>query len=103
MPGRISFGSASNSPRLPANAAPPNSRRRHVPMKVPMNELLNNLLQRLDNVKEVGGEWSALCPAHADHRNSLSIGQGEDGRLLLCCHAGCSTEAILAKLNLLAV
>src|SRR5690349_16358150 len=102
MSGRISFENAWNSPPLLANAATPNSRRRHVPMKAPMNELLNRLLQRLDNVREVGGQWSALCPAHDDHHNSLSIGQGEDGRVLLHCHAGCSVETILAKLDLLA-
>lgn len=39
--------------------------------------------------------WLAKCPAHDDHRASLSIGEGEGGRLLLKCHAGCTFDAIM--------
>ncbi len=47
-----------------------------------------------------GSGWTASCPAHDDRRASLSIGQGEDGRVLLHCHAGCAAEAVLARLGL---
>jgi hypothetical protein len=51
-------------------------------------------LHRFKNVRRSGDGWTALCPAHNDERNSLSIGEGEGGRLLLHCHAGCTFEAI---------
>ncbi len=43
---------------------------------------------------------TARCPAHDDRHASLSIGVGQDGRALLNCHAGCSLDAVLAKLGL---
>src|SRR5207247_914763 len=39
--------------------------------------------------------WVTLCPAHDDRNPSLSITEGDDGRLLLLCHAGCSQEAVI--------
>jgi putative DNA primase/helicase len=49
-----------------------------------------------------GSGWVACCPAHEDHRHSLSIGTGKDGRALLTCHAGCTLEAITGALQLTA-
>ena len=59
------------------------------------------LLSRLDRVKSFGaGKWRARCPAHGSNKNSsLSIAD-RDGRVLLHCFAGCSTEAVLAALGL---
>jgi hypothetical protein len=51
-------------------------------------------LHRFRNVKRGGEGWTAQCPVHNDERNSLSIRDGNDGKLLLFCHAGCSFEAI---------
>lgn len=42
----------------------------------------------------------AQCPAHEDRTASLSLGAGDDGRVLLHCHAGCSTEEVVAALGL---
>jgi hypothetical protein len=42
----------------------------------------------------------ARCPAHDDRTPSLSIAQGDDGRVLLHCHAGCEHRAIAAALDL---
>jgi hypothetical protein len=61
---------------------------------------LENLLARLPGAKKCGNGWSAPCPAHDDRRASLSIGQGDDGTLLVTCHAGCDTAAILATVGL---
>ncbi|MHB8263883.1 MAG: DUF3987 domain-containing protein [Acidimicrobiales bacterium] len=44
--------------------------------------------------------YSALCPAHDDHNPSLSIAEGQDGRVLLKCHAGCLYDEILACLGI---
>ena len=42
-----------------------------------------------------GREFAARCPAHDDHRESLSVGVGSDGKLLIHCHAGCDTADVL--------
>lgn len=39
--------------------------------------------------------WQANCPAHADDTASLSIAEGDDGRLLVHCHAGCEFHDII--------
>jgi len=59
-----------------------------------------DLLSRLRKVRRAGPDsWQALCPAHDDHQPSLSIREA-DGKILLRCHAGCSTERIVAALGL---
>jgi hypothetical protein len=61
---------------------------------------VKNLVERL-HAKRSGKGWIAKCPAHEDHKPSLSLGEGADGRALLKCHAGCSTDDVLAADNLL--
>lgn len=46
------------------------------------------------------GRWVGHCPAHEDRTPSLSIAPGADGRILLHCFAGCSTESVLEALGL---
>src|SRR5215471_7483754 len=64
-----------------------------------MSPPLENLVSRLQ-AKRSGAGWIANCPAHEDHKPSLSISEGADGRALLKCFAGCSTESVLAALGL---
>lgn len=59
-----------------------------------------DLLSLLHKVKGGNGQWTALCPAHDDHNPSLSIGLGEDGRILMTCHRGCSLRDITASLGI---
>lgn len=40
------------------------------------------------------------CPAHDDTRASASLKEGDDGRALVYCHAGCETEDIVEALGL---
>ena len=61
---------------------------------------LTDILQRLDGVHGAGTQYVARCPVHGDSKPSLSIGQGQDGRVLLKCHAGCDTADILDALGL---
>ncbi|MDB5298306.1 MAG: phage/plasmid primase, family [Phycisphaerales bacterium] len=62
---------------------------------------VRNLLDRLDDVKDVGGgKWMARCPAHEDRHQSLSVAQGDDGRALVNCHAKCGFSAIVAAAGL---
>jgi hypothetical protein len=46
------------------------------------------------------GRWKVRCPAHNDRSPSLSIREGDDGRVLLLCRAGCALDSILAALKL---
>lgn len=61
---------------------------------------VNSLLSKLPDAKRQGKEWAARCPAHEDKRPSLSITEGEGGRALLHCHAGCKPEEIVAALGI---
>ncbi len=58
------------------------------------------VLSKLPDVKPNGNGWMARCPAHDDGRASLSVAVGDDGRALIHCHAGCTTEAVVAALGL---
>ena len=60
---------------------------------------LKQLLDKLEGVKTSGAGHVALCPAHDDKSPSLSVGTGDDGRLLLNCQAGCTTEAVVSALG----
>jgi hypothetical protein len=58
------------------------------------------LTSKLHGVKKSGNGWSARCPAHDDRRASLSVAQGDDGKALVKCHAGCDTSAVLVAVGL---
>jgi len=57
-------------------------------------------VDRLDGVEQVPGGWKALCPAHGDTDQSLAIKEGDDGRILLQCHAKCETLDVLGAMGL---
>ena len=59
-----------------------------------------DVLASFRGVKPSGDGWVAQCPGHDDRRASLSIGQGDDNRWLLKCHAGCDLDAILQAVHL---
>lgn len=46
-----------------------------------------------------GGTWMARCPAHDDASPSLSISASSDGKVLVCCHAGCNQREVIAALS----
>jgi hypothetical protein len=52
------------------------------------------------NAERRGQNWAAKCPAHEDRRPSLSIKAGFDGRVLVRCWAGCTTDAVLIAMGL---
>ena len=61
---------------------------------------VRQLLERLERVESRNGSYIALCPAHDDTEPSLSVSEGEDGRALIKCFAGCTPERITAALGL---
>jgi hypothetical protein len=58
------------------------------------------VLSCLEGARPNGTGWTARCPAHDDRTPSLSIAQGDDGRALLHCHAGCEVKAICGALGI---
>jgi hypothetical protein len=65
-----------------------------------MTQPIELILAKLPDAKKSGTGWSACSPAHDDRQPSLSIAEGEDGRVLLKCHAGCSIEEICEAMGL---
>lgn len=60
----------------------------------------DEILRLLENVKPTRRGWMSLCPAHEDQARSLSIAEGDDGRVLVNCFAGCTTDKVCAALGL---
>lgn len=60
----------------------------------------DHVLSKLKNVKEMNGGWQALCPAHDDRNPSLSVSLGNNGAVVLHCHAGCECQDVLKALEL---
>jgi 5S rRNA maturation endonuclease (ribonuclease M5) len=65
-----------------------------------MGAAIDRLLDVLPGARRTGDGWSARCPAHEDRNASLSVSEGDDGRALVHCHAGCAVEDILSELSL---
>lgn len=54
--------------------------------------------------KALAGRWNgssgtACCPGHDDKKPSLSISEGENGCVLVRCHAGCEQEHVIDALR----
>src|SRR5262245_14529884 len=61
---------------------------------------VETLLARLSGVRRTGNGWSACCPSHEDRRANLSVAEGDDGRALVNCHAGCTVQAIAGAVGM---
>ena len=48
----------------------------------------------LEGVRKSGTGYKARCPAHDDKNPSLSVTEGDDGKVLVTCFAGCPFVAI---------
>jgi len=69
-------------------------------MTTPVQTALDALEQAGSPPRKNGRSWQARCPAHEDRSPSLSIREGDDGRVLVHCFAGCDLERILQALDL---
>ncbi|MEV0646058.1 AAA family ATPase [Phytomonospora sp. NPDC050363] len=66
-----------------------------------MRDVLHELIiPALDNVKASGAGYMARCPAHEDSKASLAVGPGKDQPVVFYCHAGCTSDAVLAEFGL---
>jgi len=67
----------------------------------PIDLMLRKLYEATGyEAKQNGNGWSARCPAHDDKRPSLTISEGDDGRALLDCKAGCTPQGVVAAVGL---
>ena len=64
-----------------------------------MEMTLTDILSRLNGVTGSGKQYYAQCPAHKDNKNSLSVAEGNSGKLLLHCHVGCTFERIMTAIE----
>ena len=69
-------------------------------MTMAPSPVVGRVLAHLPGARPNGRGWQAQCPAHNDDHASLSIAEGDDGRVLVKCHAGCPTAAILRAIRL---
>lgn len=66
-----------------------------------------DLLNRLEGVKETSDGWISKCPCSyhnagkGDKNPSLRIAVGENGRILLLCRTGCKTDDVLNAIGLI--
>ena len=61
----------------------------------------SDFVARLEKVRQTGtGRWIASCPSHPDRHPSLGVSEGDDGRVLIICRAGCAIDAIVAAVGL---
>lgn len=60
------------------------------------------LLSRLDGVRKTETGWRAICPnpVHQHRKQTLSIGEADDGRILMDCFRCHDTRAVLDALGL---
>jgi 5S rRNA maturation endonuclease (ribonuclease M5) len=64
---------------------------------------VESFLAKLNGVRKTGSGWQARCPCRNDDDNpSLSVGQGDDGRVLVNCHRGngCSVTEVCTSLGM---
>ena len=61
---------------------------------------IDQFIQHFPDATKSGNGWSATCPAHDDHQASLSISAADDGKILVRCHAGCPTQAVVEAVGL---
>lgn len=61
---------------------------------------IEEFVAKLEGARQSGAGWVARCPAHGDANPSLSVNRGEDGRILVHCHAGCSAQEVVEAMGL---
>lgn len=65
-----------------------------------MNTAMDVLRSRLEGWRRCGKGWRCDCPVGHRSRGTLSIGEGDNGMVLIHCFAGCSPAEVLDALGL---
>jgi len=61
---------------------------------------LDEIINRFEKVKKIGDKsYQCLCKSHADKKSSLTITE-ENNKILVYCHAGCTTQQVLSSVGL---
>src|SRR5215212_315358 len=61
---------------------------------------LDLVLDELEDAREYKDGYRARCPAHDDNVPSLSIKEGNDGKVMLKCFRGCDAQEITRAVGL---
>lgn len=61
--------------------------------------MIAKTLAKALRARKTGNYWMARCPAHDDREPSLSISAGDEGKVLVRCHAGCDQTHVIAALR----
>ena len=59
-----------------------------------------SFIERFEKKVKTTAGFNVRCPAHADGSPSLHVTKSGDGKIMLHCFAGCTTEAVVAALGL---
>ena len=71
-----------------------------------MNSAIDNVLDRVHNVRKVAGSWMGSCPVQGhgkgqgDRDPSLSIRADREGTVLIYCFAGCPADEVVEAMGL---
>jgi len=61
---------------------------------------IDEIINRFEKVKKIGDKsYQCLCKSHADKKSSLTITE-ENNKILVYCHAGCTTQQVLSSVGL---
>lgn len=61
---------------------------------------IRDFLSRFEHKTPTGDQWLVRCPGHDDRKASLAVREGLEGRIVLNCHAGCTTDGVLQVMGL---
>ena len=70
-----------------------------------MTRPLDRLMERLDGIRQNGDGYMAQCPnpghgkGRGDLNPSLSVAEGDDGRVLVKCWGGCLIEEVIGPIR----
>ena len=65
-----------------------------------MSSAVEKMLESLGQYERRNGYCTAECPTHQDRKHSLSLTEGDHGRVLLKCCVGCENSDRDAELGL---
>lgn len=69
-------------------------------MSVVESSPITEVLDKVKGAVKSGAGWVSLCPAHDDKNPSLSIAEGDGGKVLIRCFAGCDYKDVLKALSM---